>query len=423
MNHHEYSNLFPMLNDVDLQKLANDIAENGQHQPVMIDEKGQILDGRNRSAACALAGIEPATKEFNGTDSEKLAYVLSVNLHRRHLDTSQRAMVAEKLASLKQGEKKADTGIPVSPPSQAEAAAMLNVSVDSVQKARKIRKAAKPETIAAVERGELSLNAAVETVKPAATNPESAPESQRAPRHAGEHNESKVFAIGTADVAITQLKSIPIKNNFRDAAFARVQKWIGSQTTTVATEQSPTAIANVTADAITTQIMDMIRTLPADDQASTLDDVITRLQEARGALEPDASNVSGVLFPDAADDVQHTKRMVPTDAEFEAFWKAFPRRVKKPDAKKAFAKAFRLLRKTLDPKAAIDTIMTGVALYAKHADPGVLCHPTTWLNGCRWEDDPEGIGSGEKDSRRRSSAMHGAFTEEAAARCLEDAVF
>ncbi len=42
---------------------------------------------------------------------------------------------------------------------------MLNVSVDSVQKARKVRKNAAPEVVAAVERGELSLNAAAATVK------------------------------------------------------------------------------------------------------------------------------------------------------------------------------------------------------------------------------------------------------------------
>jgi hypothetical protein len=71
----------------------------------------------------------------------------------------------------------------------------------------------------------------------------------------------------------------------------------------------------------------------------------------------------------------------------------------------------------------ITTIMTGVGVYATHADPAVLCYPTTWLNGCRWEDEADGIRSPEKDQRRRNIAMHGAFTEEKAAACLEDAVF
>jgi ParB-like chromosome segregation protein Spo0J len=159
-----------MLEKPELQELADDIAANGQHHPVIIDDKGLILDGRNRAAACALAQVEPATKVFKGDDAEKLAFVLSVNLHRRHLDTAQRAMVADKLASLKQGEKKADSGIPLSQPTQAEVAKMFKVSVDSVKQARKILKTATPEIVAAVERGELSLNAAMATVKPAATD-------------------------------------------------------------------------------------------------------------------------------------------------------------------------------------------------------------------------------------------------------------
>jgi hypothetical protein len=60
-----------------------------------------------------------------------VGYVVSINLKRRHLDTSQRAMAAAKLATLKQGQK-ANTAIAVS---QEAAAKSLNVSVDSVQRA------------------------------------------------------------------------------------------------------------------------------------------------------------------------------------------------------------------------------------------------------------------------------------------------
>jgi hypothetical protein len=51
------------------------------------------------------------------------------------------------------------------------------------------------------------------------------------PRHLGEHNESEVFALTKADVAITQLNGIPMKNKFRDAALDRVLSWIDSQRT------------------------------------------------------------------------------------------------------------------------------------------------------------------------------------------------
>jgi hypothetical protein len=168
MKHHQYASLFPMQTDEEIHSLADDIRANGLRQPIVIDDNDEILDGRNRAAACIIAGVEPVYEPFVGSDAETLAFVVSLNLHRRHLTTAQRSMVADKLASLKQGEKKADSGIPLSQPTQAEAAAMLNVSVDSVKQARKIRKAATLETVAAVERGEMSLNEAVATVKPVA---------------------------------------------------------------------------------------------------------------------------------------------------------------------------------------------------------------------------------------------------------------
>ena len=163
---HPAAELFPPMTEAEFLGLKEDIREHGQREDIVVWQ-GQLIDGRHRLRACRELGIEPQVAELMD-ETDPWQYVVSHNLHRRHLTTAQRAMVADKLASRKQGEKKADTGIPVSAPSQAEAAGMLNVSVDSVQQARKIRKTATPETVAAVERGEITLNAAVETVKPAA---------------------------------------------------------------------------------------------------------------------------------------------------------------------------------------------------------------------------------------------------------------
>ena len=164
---HPAAELFPPMTEAEFLGLKQDIREHGQREAIVV-WKGDLIDGRHRLRACRELDIEPEIAELMD-ETDPWQYVVSHNLHRRHLTTAQRSMVADKLASLKRGEKKADTGIPVSPPSQAEAAAMVNVSVDSVQQARKIRKTATPETVAAVERGELSLNAAMATVKPPAT--------------------------------------------------------------------------------------------------------------------------------------------------------------------------------------------------------------------------------------------------------------
>lgn len=161
---HPAAESFPLMTEEEFAGLKEDIRQNGQSEKIVIWQ-GLLVDGRNRLRACHELGKEPEIAELM-EETDPWQYVVSHNLHRRHLNTAQRAMVAAKLATLRHGEKKADSGIPLSPISQADAAEKLNVSTDSVKQARKVRKDATPEVIAAVEHGELSLNAAVETTKP-----------------------------------------------------------------------------------------------------------------------------------------------------------------------------------------------------------------------------------------------------------------
>jgi site-specific DNA-methyltransferase (adenine-specific) len=63
------------------------------------------LDGRNRLAACEIAGVEPTFVEWQGTGSPT-EWVISENLIRRHLTTSQRAVVAHDLLPLLEQEAK-----------------------------------------------------------------------------------------------------------------------------------------------------------------------------------------------------------------------------------------------------------------------------------------------------------------------------
>jgi len=172
---HPAAELFPMMSDVEFNGLKADIKQHGQRDDIMI-WKGQLVDGRNRLRACDELGIEPSLCEMS-EELDPVAWVLSHNLHRRHLTTSQRAMVADKLATLRNGEKKGASGIPLA--SQTEAAKALHVSNDSVKTARKVRAKATPEVIAAVEAGEMSLNAAVATTKPKTSAPAEPAKSAR----------------------------------------------------------------------------------------------------------------------------------------------------------------------------------------------------------------------------------------------------
>ena len=89
---HPAADLFPLLTGAELQALADDIKAYGQREPIRTYHD-LILDGRNRWLACQIVGVEPKTQEWRGQGSPT-AYVLSENLHHRHLTPAQRAAVA-----------------------------------------------------------------------------------------------------------------------------------------------------------------------------------------------------------------------------------------------------------------------------------------------------------------------------------------
>ena len=99
---HDASNLFPLMDEAELSELAEDIREHGLLEPIVLC-KGRVLDGRNRLLACQRAGVAPETVEWSGGESPT-SWVLSMNLKRRHLTTSQRAMIAARARRLFEAE-------------------------------------------------------------------------------------------------------------------------------------------------------------------------------------------------------------------------------------------------------------------------------------------------------------------------------
>lgn len=152
---HQLCTAFPLMKSDQFMALVKDIRENGLLEPITLYE-GKILDGRNRYTACVNAMIEPVFEEYDGNDP--LAFVISRNLSRRHLDESQRAMVAAKLANLKEGRPSETAQIYAV--SQSDAADRLNVSRSSVQTAKAVIEKGEPELIEAVERGDIPVSVA-----------------------------------------------------------------------------------------------------------------------------------------------------------------------------------------------------------------------------------------------------------------------
>jgi N6-adenosine-specific RNA methylase IME4 len=101
---HPAAELIPVMSEGEQAELTKDIADNGQKEAIDLLE-GKILDGRHRYASCVKLGIEPKTRTWSGADA--IDYVLSKNLHRRHLNESQRAMIVVKAGLMRALEAKA----------------------------------------------------------------------------------------------------------------------------------------------------------------------------------------------------------------------------------------------------------------------------------------------------------------------------
>lgn len=163
MQVHAVASLFPAMSDAEFGELVADIAANGVREPVWT-KNGALIDGRHRWKACEQLGIDCPTREYEGDDL--VAFVVSLNLRRRHLDESQRAYVAAKLATLTRG--RPEENPPIGGISASDAATLLNVGTRSVERARKVLSDGVGELQSAVESGEISVSAAAEiAAKPA----------------------------------------------------------------------------------------------------------------------------------------------------------------------------------------------------------------------------------------------------------------
>lgn len=230
---HPLANLFPLIEGDEFTEFCEDIRKNGVRDPIELFE-GKILDGRNRyralaqlldtaairgegwgvfAGSCMLADdLEPAGdvlwfKQFDpAIDGDPLTYVLSKNLRRRHLNESQRATVAAKLANLpnprtlahhpaeerRNSSENSSANLqnpPPAPVSQADAAGLLNVSTRSVATAKKVLERGTPALVRAVDQGHMSVSAAAMTLD----LPRAAQNKIAAKAEAGEANAARTI--------------------------------------------------------------------------------------------------------------------------------------------------------------------------------------------------------------------------------------
>ncbi len=158
---HPLAEIFPLLEGPEFDALVSDIAKQGQLEPIVLFED-KILDGRNRYRACVAAGVVPRFEPYGGDDP--LGLVVSRNVRRRHLDESQRALVAAKLETMRHGgnRKGQDANLRVD---RSDAAKMLSVSERSVASAAKVLAEGEGELVRAVEQAKIKVSAAAKATK------------------------------------------------------------------------------------------------------------------------------------------------------------------------------------------------------------------------------------------------------------------
>lgn len=90
---HPIADLFPLLAGEEYESLLTSIGELGQQQPIIVDTKGWLIDGRNRIAACRELGIKPSVSIVDLPEDEIVAHIYAANFARRHMTKGQKAML------------------------------------------------------------------------------------------------------------------------------------------------------------------------------------------------------------------------------------------------------------------------------------------------------------------------------------------
>jgi hypothetical protein len=164
LNAHPLSVIFPRMGKAELDTLAEDIKANGLKEAIWLFED-KILDGNNRYRAGLQIACRFKETDFRQFDpkvqGDPLTFVVSQNLHRRHLTESQRASIAATLVTTKLGYNQYNRASVTN----AQAAKMLGVSVATVKMAKEVAQKATPEIKEKVEKGELRLGAAKEVIE------------------------------------------------------------------------------------------------------------------------------------------------------------------------------------------------------------------------------------------------------------------
>lgn len=169
---HKIALVFPPMDATTFNDLVASMRAGGfdKRHPVILFE-GKILDGINRTRAAAQAGVQIVTEEFVGTGKQAAEFSLRENLHRRHLDEGQRAMIAADMLKFVDDDTDKAAGEDMKPKATAKTVAIANhISPRTVVRAQELRNL-DPKAAEAVKSGRVKLGTALRKAKAAAAAP------------------------------------------------------------------------------------------------------------------------------------------------------------------------------------------------------------------------------------------------------------
>ena len=162
---HPLCTYFPRMSDAEFISLKANIQDIGQTHPIYTLD-GMILDGGNRYRALCELGIKPVMIEYTGSNPTQ--FILSSNLHRRHLTQGQAAAIVSASQSWVKAQVADDEKLANSAPlDTAESRAKQSgVGQRTQQMADKLVKEAPAELVKEVIDGKKSLTKAIKEISP-----------------------------------------------------------------------------------------------------------------------------------------------------------------------------------------------------------------------------------------------------------------
>lgn len=170
----EYANLIRKLTKVEYDSLKQSIADNGQYIPIVVNQKGIVIDGHHRFKASKELLIEPKieVREFKDKAAER-KFIHECNVKRRHLNLFENILTElqdkPKLEEIaKQNMSLGGKGVQINTPLgriNNEIGKRTGVGETTVRKVETIIDQARPEILEKTKQGKLSIDKAYRTVQ------------------------------------------------------------------------------------------------------------------------------------------------------------------------------------------------------------------------------------------------------------------